>query len=57
MAETTKPSPNPKPESSWAPRRLTTQEIESLRQNGKELAKYLDEAFKDVKPLVNRPAK
>ena len=50
MAEITNHSPNPKVTSlNEMPRRLTKQEIESLRQDKKDMHKYLDEAFKHLK--------
>jgi hypothetical protein len=49
MAEITNPLPNPKATPYSGPRRLTQQEIKSLRQDGKEAAAYFREAFKDLK--------
>lgn len=49
-AETTPPSPNPKPGRFSTPRALTTQEIESLRQdrkrNHEESTRYFRELLK-----------
>ena len=47
--ETTNPLSNPKAEPYSGPRRLTRQEIESLKQDRKEGAAYFREAFKDLK--------
>ena len=49
MAAITNPLPNPKAMPYSGPRRLTQQEIESLRQDAKECAAYFHEAFKDLK--------
>ncbi len=59
MAENTKPSPNQKPESSWAPGPLTPQEIELLRQDRKECHLHSLEFFRahGVKQLYNLPKK
>ena len=47
--ETTNPLSNPKAEPYSGPRRLTRQEIESLRQDRKEDVAWFREAFKDIK--------
>jgi len=52
MAENTDPLPNPKATPYSGPRRLTKQEIESLRQDLKESIAYFREAFKDLKGIL-----
>jgi len=56
MAEVTKPSPNQRQEQFSRPLPLTKQEIESLRQDKKEIHKDRD-WLKDVKSLAQRPKK
>ena len=57
MAGTTMPSQNQKQERSFRLGPLTPQEIESLRQDKRETSQFAKEFFKNVKPLVKRPAK
>jgi len=51
MEETMKRLPHPKPVGSWKRGHLTSQEIESLRQDRKDTSKYCKEAFKNLIPL------